>query len=259
MGFIRGTLITFLSIVLFFSLLLMNLCLAVSLSLQHDALQPALKVSASGLFKDSLNLGSMFSEEEKAYMQNYCLVDSQYSFSYENYNFVIPSEIIEQGEDGIVDYILEGFIDQIYYTEYDCEFWQCVKNSQMPLVLLSEKAKEYWNGKFLLLLGLSLLIFGLTFLLSRKRPVTFIVTGILMIISALPFRNLDWILKFVNGDFSAILSVFFTQAHSVFIIILILGILFIIIGILCKIFGWKLKFKKDEEEVKGNLQKKKKR
>jgi hypothetical protein len=40
---------------------------------------------------------------------------------------------------------------------------------------------------------------------------------------------------------------------------LIFGILFILTGILCKIFGWNMKFKKDEEESKVNLQNKKKK
>jgi hypothetical protein len=148
----------------------------------------------------------------------------------------------------------EEELDTLYYTEYDCEFWQCVKDSisdsSVPLVLFSEKAQEYWNGKFILLAVLSFLVFALIFLISKNRPTTFIVTGALLIVSVLPFRNLGWILKFINSEFLPIFSAFFTKAHGVFILMSAIGILFVIWGILCKIFGWKMKFKKDEEEQK---------
>jgi hypothetical protein len=150
-------------------------------------------------------------------------------------------------------------LDTLYYTEYNCEFWQCVKesisNSLVPLVLFSEKAREYWSQKFLLSLGLSLLVFALIFLISKNRSTTFIVTGALLIISALPFRRLDWILKFINEEVSPIFSVFFTKAHSVFVTIVVIGIILIVAGILCKIFGWKLKFTKNEEIPKEDLRK----
>jgi hypothetical protein len=237
----------------------MNLTLVLSLSLNYNNLQPALKISAGSILTSSLAEGNMFSEEEKAYMQNYCSIDSQYLFTYENYNFTIPCEIIEQGESSIIDYVTVHLIDAIYYGEYNCEFWECVKDSSLPFVLLSEKAKDYWNGKFFLLVALSLVLFALIFFISKDRPGRFIVGGIFIILSALPFRKLDWFSIFIpNNNLSAIFSAFFTKAHLVFIIMFVIGIAFVVGGILCKIFGWKMKFKKDEEESKINLQKKKK-
>jgi hypothetical protein len=261
MGFIRGVLITFFSIVLFFSLFLMNFTLVLSLSLNYDNLQPALKSSADGILTNSLAQKNMFSEDEKKNMEDYCSVEEDYIFTYENYSFVIPCEIIEQGENSIADYITVNLIDSIYYAKYNCEFLECVKDSpSLPFVLFSEKAKDYWNGKFFLLAALSLLLFALIFLISKDRPGRFIVGGVLVILSALPFRKLDWISTFIpNNNLSVIFSAFFTKAHLVFIVMLIIGTIFIIWGILCKIFGWKMKFKKDEEQSKVNLQKKKKK
>ncbi|MCX6750298.1 MAG: hypothetical protein NTZ83_02475, partial [Candidatus Pacearchaeota archaeon] len=121
-----------------------------------------------------------------------------------------------------------------------------------PLVLFSEEAREYWAGKFILLAVLSFMLFALIFLISKNRSTTFIVTGALLIVSALPFRKLDWALKLLNEQFLSIFSVFFTKSHLVFITILLIGIALIIAGILCKIFGWKMKFSKDEEIPKKN-------
>lgn len=262
MGFIRGALITIFAIVFFFSLLAMNFCLAISLSLNHETIKPAVKITVVELMTDFSQKGELFTAQEKEDMSNYCMADSQYTLSYENYNLVVPCEVIEQGEDSIVNYVSDNLVDQVYYTEYECEFWDCVRNSQMPLVLISEKAKEYWNGKFLLLSGLSLLLFFVIFLIAKKRPAKFITAGVLIILAAFPFRNLDWISRFVSQwKFSGILSVFFTQAHTVFLLMIVFGVLFIVLGILCLIFGWKLRFKEDEgeQQLKSNLQKKKKK
>jgi len=248
MGFIRGTAITLFSIIFLISLLLMNLTLVVSWSMQHDIFQPAIKSSVTDLLKSTVGVENMFTEEERTYMGSYCLIDSEYNFTYENYSVTIPCQVIEEGPDSIIDYGLDSFTNEVYYAEYNCEIWDCVKNSSFPLVLFSKKAMDYWRAKFILLAIISLVLFALIFLLSRNRPTTFIVTGILLIISSLPFRGFDWVLKLLPSEFSEIFSAFFTKAHSVFMIILIIGIAFIISGILCKIFGWKMKFSEDSDK-----------
>lgn len=248
MGFLRGTVITFFSIILLILLFLMSLTAILSSSLNHDTLQPALKSYTRDMLKSFVDSENIFSANNQIYMKNYCSIQSEYKFTFENYDFIIPCQVIEEGNDAIIDYGAGNFVDNIYYTEYNCEFWQCVKNSTIPFVLISEKAKDYWNGKFLLLVVLSIVLFALIFFISRNRPTTFIVTGVLLIISALPFRKLHWILTFIPDKFSDIFSVFFTKAHSVFIIILVIGIVFIVWGILCKIFGLKMEFNKDSPE-----------
>jgi hypothetical protein len=266
MGFIRGALVTLFSIILFFSLFLMSFSAILSSSLQHDVLQPVLKTSVSEILRGSLGGGSMFTEQEKAQMQNACLIQEEYTLSYSGYTSVIPCEIIQQGEDAIINYEAENLVNNIYYTEYNCEFWECVdasiKSSSIPFVLISEKAREYWTKNFFILLGLSILIFAVIFMISRNRPGVFITGGVLLILSALPFRILNWLLGLLGGvipsEFSGIFSVFFTKAYSVFKIILIIGIVFIIFGVLCKIFGWKMRFGKSSEESSEKSEKPKK-
>ena len=223
MGFIRGAVVTLFSIVLFLSLFAMNFTAILSSSLQYNALQPALKTSADKILSNSMAEGSIFSEEEKSYMDHYCLIEDEYAFAYENYSFPIPCEVIEQGEDAIISYITENFIDVIYYQEYNCDFWDCVRESPIPFVLVSKKAHDYWNNNFLILFCLSVLIFALTFFISSDRPVRFIIGGVLIILSALPFRNLNWVLKLIPDNLDSVFSVFFTRAHAIFIIMLVIG------------------------------------
>jgi hypothetical protein len=255
MGFIRGAAITLFSIVLLISLFLMNLSLTVSWSLEHDTLQSALNVSAGDFLKNSLGAEKVFGEETKAYMKSYCLVNNEYNFTYEKYIITIPCNVVAKGTDSMINYGIANLMDSVYYDKYDCEFWTCVKDSQVPLVLFSEKAMDYWRSKFILLALISFALFALTFLISTKKSVTLIVTGILLILSSLPFRSLNWALKVIPKQFSGIFSVFFTRAHSVFLIILIIGIIFIGIGFVFRFFGWSLSFgnflakESDKEEI----------
>lgn len=255
MGFIRGTAITLFSIILLLSLFLMNLTLIVSWSLEHDTLQPALKSSAGNFLKDSIDVKNLLGDEAKSVMPSYCLIESEYKFNYDMYNFTIPCEVIENGTDSITNYLMDSFIDTIYYAEYNCEFWECIKVSSTPFVLFSEKAMDYWRGKFLLLVLVSFALFALIFFISKNRPVTFVVTGIFIVLSSLPFRKLNWVLNLIPDEFSGIFSVFFTKAHNVFIIMLIIGLIFIGVGLAFKFFGWSMKFANslskdsDKEEI----------
>jgi hypothetical protein len=226
----------------------MNLTLTVSWSLEHDTLQTALKNSPDNFLKNSFDIENALGEEEKIMMQSYCLIAREYKFTYDTYNFSIPCEIIEGGTDAIMDYGVTHLVDTIYYTEYNCEFWGCLKESSTPLFLFSEKAMDYWRGKFILLVVISFVIFTLTLLISKNRPITVFMTGIFILLSALPFRRLDWVLTFIPSEISGIFSVFFTKAHNVFIIMLIIGLVFIGVGLAFKFFGLSMRLRKGSSE-----------
>ena len=240
--------ITFFSIALFISLFLMTFTLILSSSLKHDTLQPALKIYAGNMLRDYASSQDIFSPGNQANMKNYCSISTDYRFIYNNYSIVIPCQVIENGTDAAIDYSAGYIIDQIYSSEYNCEFWQCVKDSSTPFVLVSQKSRDYWRGKFAVLLGLSFIIFASIFLISRNRTTTLIVSGVLIIFAAFPFRKLNWALTFVPEKLSGIFSVFFTKAHGVFAAMLIIGVIFIGAGILFKILGWDMKFNEDFQE-----------
>jgi len=255
MGFIRGTIITFFSFVLLLSLFLMNLSLVLSWSMEYDTFQPALKTSASDFLKDSFGVENALEEEANTFMKSYCLINNEYNFEYEDYNLTIPCEVVEEGTDSVINYGMNYLIDTIYYAEYNCEFWECLKESSVPFVLFSEKAMEYWRAKFILLLLVSIVLFVLIFLISKNKPITVVITGILLIFSSLPFKKLEWALRIIPEQFSGIFSVFFTKAHNVFIIMLIIGIILIGIGFAFKFFGWSMNIRNwfskdsDKEEI----------
>jgi len=246
MSFIRGAVITLFGIVLTICILLMNVSITFASSLDYDDLKPALDNSANGVIDSIVDFEEVFGEE----LNNYCNIDSQYIFNYGNESFAIPCEVIEEGEDSIAIYIQNNFIEQIYYADYDCKFWECVKESEVPFVLISDKARVYWAGKAILLAIMSLVLFGLIFLVAENRPSKFISFGILLALCSLPFKNMNWISKIVPAQVAPLFSLFSQKAHTVFVIMLIISIILALIGIVALIFGWKMKFKEENLENK---------
>ncbi|HOC96966.1 MAG TPA: hypothetical protein PKJ54_01675 [Candidatus Pacearchaeota archaeon] len=246
MSFIRGAVITLFGLVLTICILLMNVSITFASSLDYDDLKPALDNSANGVIDSIVDFEEVFGEE----LNNYCNIDSQYIFNYGNESFAIPCEVIEEGEDSIAIYIQNNFIEQIYYADYDCKFWECVKESEVPFVLISDKARVYWAGKAILLAIMSLVLFGLIFLVAENRPSKFISFGILLALCSLPFKNMNWISKIVPAQVAPLFSLFSQKAHTVFVIMLIISIILALIGIVALIFGWKMKFKEENLENK---------
>jgi hypothetical protein len=246
MSFTRGAVITLFGLVLTICILLMNVSITFASSLDYDDLKPALDNSANGVIDSIVDFEEVFGEE----LNNYCNIDSQYIFNYGNESFAIPCEVIEEGEDSIAIYIQNNFIEQIYYADYNCKFWECVKESEVPFVLISDKARVYWAGKAILLAIMSLVLFGLIFLVAENRPSKFISFGILLALCSLPFKNMNWISKIVPAQVAPLFSLFSQKAHTVFVIMLIISIILALIGIVALIFGWKMKFKEENLENK---------
>jgi ABC-type lipoprotein release transport system permease subunit len=65
---------------------------------------------------------------------------------------------------------------------------------------------------------------------------------------------MSWVLKLVPAQVAPLFSLFSQKAHSVFVIMIIVSIIFILIGVVALIFGWKMKFKDNSSEKKDSLQ-----
>jgi len=239
MGAIRGVLLVIVSVLLFLAFLIGNTFLTLTLSLDYDNIQTELVSSVRNAAENEINLNEVMTKNYPA-MESYCKNNSEYVFKDDNsgYTFSTPCDIIAQGSEAVINYGANSFVEKIYYEDYDCEFWDCFKKTGSPLFLISEKARNYWNSKFYLALIASVVLIILVFFLVEKKSNLFIVTGGLLIISALPFMKLDWALSFISEkSFLELLTVFFNKAYTVFLITLISGIVILSIGILLKLFG----------------------
>lgn len=251
MGFIRSGIVTVLAVVLLMSLFLMNASLTLTWSLEYDTLKPVIKEAVGGLVEEEFGLGD-YLDDTISLMQIYCLNETEFIFNEGGYTFVIPCETINQGKDAVLDEGSDILIDSVYYAEYDCDYWECVKETDDFLVLISEKAHDYWRSKFFIFLLTSLALFVLIFIVTNKKSNAFILGGILAIVSSIPFIKLSWLSIFVPEEFKSIFMSFFARSHNVFLIMLIIGFFLLGLGITFHFLKWGLRisklFRKDSGE-----------
>src|SRR3989344_2624957 len=121
-----------------------------------------------------------------------------------------------------------------YYKNYDCDFWNCLATEQTPLFLVSQKAKDYWKEKFYYSLLISLALVGLIFFLVQNKLNWPVIVGSILILSSIPLLKIKGLISlFIPGEISVLstfLNIFFSKALMVFWIFFILGLLLIGLG-----------------------------
>ncbi|HIH52076.1 MAG TPA: hypothetical protein HA284_00900, partial [Nanoarchaeota archaeon] len=265
MGFIRSGVVFILAIALFLGLFVGNLFLTLNLSLEYDQVSPYIQ----NLSEDF----AMSSGSKALILQNYetkkilCQKGDQVSldFTFDTEKIAVPCEVINKDGKSVIEFVINESIPIYYYKDYNCTFIECIQTKGESLALISEKAKTYWEEKFYSVALISLIIFVLLFIFVKEKHSAFILSGIMVIFSAIPFRQITWLLSLLPEFLPfKIIPIFFTKAADVFMIMIILGILLISLGIGIKFFDWGIKlneliksiFKKDptqeltKEEVK---------
>ncbi len=254
MGFIRGALLVLISTLLFIGLLLSNLFLTVNWSLEHQTLYPELQ----GVAKNTLQEYDLIPEINSNFenLELYCYDHETYTFNSGEYSFKIPCEIIKQGANETIDYSVGTFINDTYYKDYECKILDCIKTSNQPFVLISEKTKDYFQQKFKITIIISLILFLLFFFISDKKYSALMTSGIIVALSALPLKALKWTSSlFDDSIVFELIGIFFSRANNVFLMMIIIGIVLFLGGLSwgvikygLKISGWFKKKSKDPEE-----------
>ena len=258
MGFIRGALGVFISILLFIVFLVGSAFLTLTLSLQYDNVYEHL----APLIQDTLEeeIGVSIPEEiekEINSMEIQCEdYPEGYVFNEGGYTITLSCEALTQGTDAIIASGINSLIETAYYKEYTCDFWKCFGEEGIPLFLVSEYAKDYWKAKFYLALGIALGLMAALFFIYKKKQNTFIVPGILLVAAAVPFLRLDFLMN-ISGDriIFELLGIFFSKARNVFRISFFTGIGLLVAGIIFKLFIVGFRFSKlfhreESKEVK---------
>ena len=261
MGFIRGALGVFVSILLFIVFFVGCVFLTLTLSLQYENVYDRLSPIIQSTLEEEIGVDiSSEIEKEIGSMEIHCEdYPEGYVFSEGGYTINLSCDTLTQGTDAIVSSGIESIIETAYYTEYTCNFWKCFEEEEIPLFLVSEYAKDYWKAKFYLALGVALVLMAILFVLYKKKQNTFIVPGILLIVAALPFLRIGLLMN-ISGDriIFELLSIFFSKAKSVFRISFFTGIGLIVVGFVFKLFfvGFKLSklfHREESKEIKGPI------
>lgn len=251
--------IALISMLLLVSLVSMGTTETLQKSTKYENIKYRFTKISESFLKESVNLDSII-EESLPLMQAYCenTNKSSYEFQQNGYNFNLTCDTINQGTDTIVDSVMNDlvgtFIEETYYKEYNCEFLECIQQQQ-PMVLVSEKAHEYWTKQSKMFLFISLGLAVILFLLTKHKSNFFIISGGLIIGTSIIVSQLPAIASQiastamssavptlqqlgVSSDiFEKIASSFFSQAGNIYLWFLLMGIGLVAIGILFKVFN----------------------
>lgn len=241
MGFFRGGLLVIVSILLFLTLLLGNIFLVLSMSLQYDNIRDALVPLArefvedkSNMIVEDFNLTEEM-EEAREVMQDYCNNHTDYVFSGGGYTFVVPCELANETPETLFEKGIDTIVEQTYYKDYDCGFWDCF-GEELPFFLISEKAKDYWKEKFYFVLVASLILVILMFFLVGQKQNFPILFGSLLAISSLPLLRLESLASVIGGDAAVdFTSFFFSSSGGIFWTLFIIGLVILGVGIAWRI------------------------
>jgi hypothetical protein len=272
MGLFRGSFLFIVGFLLLVSLLLCGVFLTLTKSLEYDnvkrEISPIAHELASGqntvlgrINVDEFDVNAV-SHQAVTVMQKHCKDHTEYTFTFEGKTISIPCSTLQGGTQAVINETLNDVIDQIYYAEYTCGFFKCLTSGQLPLVLVSKQAKDFWYQKFYFTLIAILILSILAFFFVEKKLNWPLLIGILAIIAVIPLLKIKSIIAFLIPEkfesLSLFLNIFFSEAYPVFFIFFIIGLVFIGAGLGLKFSNseWvknlsdKLDKKEDKKESK---------
>lgn len=248
MGIIRGVLIVFVSILLFLVFVAGNIFFILDLSMDYENIQPQIVSVSDFLIEQQIGMKT----EIEFYLDvadEFCEENPDYTFSLEEYTFIVSCSVISQGADAVLQEGVIQIFDKIYYKSYNCEFLECLGQEEVPLVLVSQKANSFWSSKFKLALLIAVALIVLMFFLVSKKYNMLVISGALLTVSSFSALGLQNIFSFfVDVEFLQLAVIFISKAGTVFWISFITGIVLLAAGILLKIFGAGLKIFKEKDQ-----------
>lgn len=240
MGFVRGMLLVFFSMIFFFSILIGGLLYTMSSSLSYSSVE----VNAFNVVQpivEQLNLSQMI-QIGMPVIKAYCQTNSDYVAYYQGFTFQIPCADINNTELMVNDTI-KNLVSDLYYKTYDCGYWDCFSKYTPPLFLISEKSDNYWTNLFYYDIAAAIAsAVGLFFLFKRKYDLLFLAGGIFIFSSLLLLGISKLVAVLPNQIVQGILMIFFSQSKSIFFKMLLPGIGLIFAGLIVEMFraGFKI-------------------
>ncbi len=253
MGLIRGALIVLISVILFVSLLATGFFATLTSSLTYQNVEPQVHSIATEIIEEQIGKITII-DTLTPYLDEYCDNNSEIVQKFQRYTFVFPCEVIANGTDSIINYSVDYLVGDFYYKNYQCEFWKCFEESDVPLFLVSDYARDYWRARFYNTLLISFVLAAGLILLSRKKSNGFILAGSLLIISSLIILQLKRIGTFVaklvlspisiaiseetsQSILSQVVEIFFSKSGTIFIWMFVIALILVGIGIVFKLFN----------------------
>lgn len=264
MGIFRGGLVAIFAVLLFVSAFFGSVFLTMSSSLSYDDVSEQTYPAIYDLINDSQTNQDLFYEINplsfklgdavrgaSIAMQSHCLNYQDYVFVFEEYTIALScSSLVD--DQTLFEEASQRFVDNMYYKEYDCEFWNCFRKAGLPFFLISEKAQDYFEGRFYFSLLVFLALSVLVFIFIEQRQNTPIIGGGIMVISSILLSRLgNFIENSADKTFTLFIKILFDNSNTIFWWILILGSILVLVGIGFRIWQADLIKKKfSREDVK---------
>lgn len=259
MGVIRGGLLVIVSVAFLLGMLALNFFYTAGTSLEYNKIKTGLaEIVIDSANEEGINISEVIEEgfpQAQSYCKNntYIPIDANNSL---DFDVNISCESVGIGSEAVVEEFINESIEQVYYEEYNCNFAECLSEKDAPFYVLSEDFKDYLISKFYFFLLIVIGLFVLMFLLTENKANAFIIAGVLIVLSALPFMKIESFVSSISGQIFKFVGLIFSTSTNVFIRVLILGIAITSIGIVLRILniGFKIssffdKFKKNKEET----------
>lgn len=267
MGVLRGFGIIIVSILLFLAILLAGIFATISLSLSYENVQPRVYNISYEIIDTQIGV-KVIEDQLMPYTGIYCQTNTEIVQSFGNYTLAIPCSVAQAGYDSILNYSVNYIISDFYYKDYDCTFTECFKQSEIPLFLVSNYARQMWKSLFFKVLIASLILCCVLFLISEKKSNSPILIGSLIIVNSLIVLTLEKIGTIIakailspislalseeniNPILSQLVGIFFSESSRIFLWMFIVGLVLIVMGIVFKITGLGFKIGKKIEELKA--------
>lgn len=232
---IRKILIPILGVLLVISLTVTAISWDLSESLQYNNIQNQVVNIAGKIITQNVNLTDQINKN-RILIEEYCKSNSDFIFSQQGLTFNVSCKDMNKSPSEIVNQTIKNFIKDLYYKQYNCNYWDCLNSSNLPTFLISKKSQIYWKNIFTYSLGASLLLITALFFLFEKKSNLSLTVGTLTIFTALPLLGIQKILSIFPKTISQITSIFFSQSNYVFIRMMLIGGGILLIGIIIKLF-----------------------
>lgn len=250
MGVIRNLGLALVSTLLFFSILTTGITATINFSLTQDNVQPKVHSIVKEILEIQIG-GQKTINEILPYATQYCEFNTEILQEFEGYKIIFPCTIIKEGYNSLVNYSVNYLIGDFYYKEYNCTFVDCFGKEEIPLFLFSNHSRLFWKDIYKKFFIISIVLFILSILLTKRKANAFFMGGSLMLVVSLIVLFLQKIgnslIKIVsapislalskettNNIVSQIVTIFFSESTKVFFWMLGIGLLLIIIGIILR-------------------------
>ena len=127
MGFIRGALGVFASVLLFIMFLAGGILLTLTLSLQYNNLKEHLTPLINQTIQQEIGINVPAEIEKEIVSMNISCEDypGEYNFTEQGFSLTISCDVLKNGTSAVINSGVEQIIHNIYYYSYTCSFWKC--------------------------------------------------------------------------------------------------------------------------------------